>query len=273
MVAADATEEDGMAPREPIYLERRDGVAELVLNRPDKRNAITRGMWARLPALLDEAASDGGTTVLIVRGATAAAFSAGADIAEFESVHASEDSIRAYDDVIERAFDALARFDRPTIAEISGICFGGGCALALCCDVRYADPTARFCIPPARLGIVYSLKDTKRLLDLVGPAKTKEMLMGARVVDAGEALAIGLVTRLFPADGLAAATRAYAADLAGLSQVTIRATKRIVEEILEGASEETPLARRLRLEAYGRADYAEGRAAFLEKRPARFTER
>lgn len=116
--------------------------------------------------------------VVIVRGATPVAFSAGADIAEFEEVHATTETAGQYDELIREAYHALHDLDRPTIAMISGICYGGGCALALSCDLRYADETAKFCIPPTRLGLVYTLLETKRLYDLVGPSRTKEMLMG-----------------------------------------------------------------------------------------------
>jgi len=128
---------------------------------------------------------------------------------------------------------------------VQGVCFGGGCALALCCDLRYADPSARFCIPPARLGLTYSLGETKRLVDLVGPSRAKEMLMGARVIDAEEALRIGLATRLFATAALERETRAFAAQLAELSQFTIRAVKQIVEEIQNGAVAETELSEHL----------------------------
>ena len=154
---------------------------------------------------------------------------------------------------------------------ISGICFGGGCAIALCCDLRYADTTSRFCIPPAKLGIVYSLHETKRLTDLVGPSKAKEMLMGAKVIDAEEAERIGLVTRLFSPQKFEKETLEFAKQLSELSQFTIRSVKEIVAEILNGAHDETPNSKRLGASWFDGPDYREGRDAFLEKRQANFT--
>jgi enoyl-CoA hydratase/carnithine racemase len=256
-----------------IFLETRGAIAELVLNRPDKRNALSAAMWQAIPGLALEAGADPRVKVLILRGASALAFSAGADIAEFERVHASAATAGEYHAVIAAAYDALARLEKPTIAMVQGVCFGGGCALALCCDLRYADPSARFCIPPARLGLTYSLGETKRLVDLVGPSKAEEMLMGAKVIDAEEALRIGLATQLFAAAELERETRAFAGQLAELSQFTIRAVKQIVGEIQNGAVAETELSKRLLESQFDGPDYLEGRRAFLEKRKPAFTDR
>jgi len=255
---------------QPVHLTIDGAIAELVLNRPDKRNALDRATWAMIPELAGEVAANAEIKVLVVRGATPAAFSAGADIGEFEDVYASTETARAYHRLVRRAYDAIASLEKPTIAMIRGVCFGGGCALALCCDLRYADETARFCIPAARLGLAYSLGETKRLADLVGPSKAKEMLMGARVVEADEALRIGLATRVFPARELEGETIAFARRLGGLSQFSIRAVKAIVGEIVNGATEETESARRLFEAQSHSADYIEGRAAFLEKREPDF---
>jgi enoyl-CoA hydratase/carnithine racemase len=255
----------------PIRLTSGDGIAQLVLDRPAKRNALSRAMWQAIPRLVGEAGADPAVKVLILRGASAEAFSAGADIAEFDQVHASAATARAYHAVVGAAYEALALLAKPTIAMVQGVCFGGGCALALCCDLRYADPSARFCIPPARLGLAYSLGETKRLVDLVGPSRAKEMLMGATVLDADEALRLGLATRLFPAPALEAETLAFARHLCILSQFTIRAVKQIVGEIVAGAIVETELSQRLLERQFEGPDYLEGRRAFLEKRPRAFT--
>jgi enoyl-CoA hydratase/carnithine racemase len=258
---------------QPIYLATRGAVAELVLNRPAKRNALSTEMWRAIPKLTAEAADDPEVKVLILRGATAEAFCAGADIGQFDQVHASSETRQVYRSVVGAAYAALAGLTKPTIAMVRGVCFGGGCALALCCDLRYADPSARFCIPPARLGLAYSLKETKRLVDLVGPAKAKEMLMGAKVIEAEEALRIGLATRLFEAADLERETQAFAGQLCALSQFTIRAVKQIVAEIVNGAVEDTDLSRRLFESQFEGPDYIEGRRAFLEKRKPAFSYR
>ena len=256
---------------EPIYLETRGAIALVVLNRPDKRNALSTKMWQAIPELVATVADDPEVKVLILRGASPEAFCAGADIGQFDAVHASSETRQAYRGVVGAAYAALSGLTKPAIAMVQGVCFGGGCALALCCDLRYADPSARFCIPPARLGLAYSLKETKRLVDLVGPAKAKEMLMGAKVIEAEEALRIGLATRLFEAADLERETLAFAEQLCTLSQFTIRAVKQIVAEILNGAVEDTDLSRALFESQFQGPDYIEGRRAFLEKRKPAFT--
>ncbi len=258
---------------DPIYLEKHGEIAHIVLNRPEKRNALSRRVWEAIPQLTRTIEADREIKVVIVRGSTPLAFSAGADIAEFDEVHATPETAQQYDVLIREAYDALHSLDRPTIAMIRGVCFGGGCALALSCDLRYADETAKFCIPPARLGLVYTLLETKRLYDLVGPSKTKEMLMGARVIEAQEALHMGIATRLFGADELERETLAFAEQLGGLSQVTIRAVKQVVAEIEQGACDDNAHTHALIADGFTKPDYMEGRDAFLAKRQAKFTYR
>ena len=255
---------------QPIYLKRQGEIAIMVLNRPAKRNALNQAIWAAIPELAGEVAAEDGVKVLILRGATPAAFAAGADIAEFDEVHATVDRARQYHALIDAAYDAVANLRKPTIAMVQGVCYGGGCALALCCDLRYADRTARFAIPPARLGLAYTLGETKRLVDLVGPAKTKEMLMGAREIGAEEALATGLATRLFEPAELEAETVAFAKELCALSQYSIHAIKEIVGAIVDGATDETDRSRELVFGAFDQPDYEEGRVAFLAKRQPKF---
>jgi enoyl-CoA hydratase/carnithine racemase len=257
--------------QEPIYLRVDGAIAQLIQDRPDKRNALTRGMWAAIAEHAAAVAANAEAKVLVLRGATPAAFAAGADIGEFEEVFASTETAHAYQSIIHAAYDAIAYLPQPTIAMVQGVCFGGGCALALCCDLRYADESATFCIPPARLGLAYSLAETRRLVELVGPAQAKEMLMGARVIDADEALRVGLATRVFRSADLERETMAFAQHLCELSQFTIRATKAVVRDILDGAVAETETSRLLFEEQFRSADYIEGRNEFLEKRAPNFT--
>ena len=250
----------------------RDGpVATLILNRPEKRNALNEAMWREIANQAGWLGDDPSIRVLILRGADESAFSAGADIAEFDRVHASPKTAEAYRQVVDNAYEALAGLNKPTIAMIQGVCFGGGCALSLCCDLRYADRAASFCIPPAKLGLIYSLKETKRLTDLVGPSKAKEMLMGAYVVDADQALRIGLATRLFDEQDIEYETYGFARHLAELSQATISAVKVMMAEISKGASADTEVSRALVEGQFDSDDYVEGRKAFLEKRKPDFS--
>jgi len=245
-------------------------LAILTLNRPTKRNAINEAMWWDIAEKASQVADKPSIRCMILKGADANAFSAGADIGEFKRVHASPETAHAYREDVDRAYEAIAGLKIPTIAMVQGICFGGGCALSLCCDFRYADTSSTFCIPPAKLGLIYSLKETKRLADLVGPAKAKEMLMGAYVVEADEAVRIGLVNHVYNPKELEVATLGFARHLAELSTATIGAVKLMMAEILSGASSETEVSRLLVERQFASMDYIEGREAFLEKRKPDF---
>ena len=257
----------------PIYLETRGEIAIMVLNRPAKLNALNRQIWRKIPELCAAVATDKKIKVLILRGVNSDAFSAGADIAEFPEVHATAAAAQAYPEEIHTAYDAIAGLEKPTIAMVQGICFGGGCALTLCSDIRYADLSAKFCIPPSRLGIAYSLAETKRLADLVGPSKTMEMLFAAKVIEAREALQTGLATRLFEAEELEAETFAFAEELCRLSQFSIRTIKAVVHEIVGGARQESAGLAETILKGFEGEDHIEGRDAFLAKRKPNFTYR
>jgi enoyl-CoA hydratase/carnithine racemase len=245
-------------------------VARLLIDRPDKRNALTHAMWEAFPAVLARAAADPAVKLLVLGSTSPAAFSAGADIAEFERA-AADPVWRAANQAAIRATQAqLARFPKPTIAEVAGACVGGGCGLAIACDLRLAAETARFGITPAKLGLVYSLHDTKLLVDLVGPARAKSILFTGRLVSAAEALTIGLVDAVHPVADLAAAVEALAAEIACASQHSVRAIKQVIGMIGDGVAHDTPETLAWFADAFDGPDHAEGVAAFLAKRTPRF---
>ncbi len=254
-----------------IYLEKDGPIGWLVLNQPDKRNALSQAMWDAMPALLQQADDDADIRVLVVRGVDHKAFAAGADISEFETVHASPETSQAYNRIVQKAERDLSRFPKPTIAMVQGPCVGGGCGIAVACDLRFADETSRFGIPPAKLGLVYNLHDTKLVVDKIGPARAMDMLYTGRLVGAEEALRIGLTDRLFKPDEIEAETRAYCEILSEVSQFSVRATKKIVRMILDGIPEDTEETLKMFDDAFRGEDYREGRSAFMEKRKARFT--
>lgn len=256
----------------PLHLKRSGPVTELVLNRPDRRNALTEAMRADLPGLLDEALEDDALRVLLVRG-EGGHFTAGADIGEFADIYATEARADAYSVTIARALDALAGFPAPVIARVEGACIGGGCGLALACDLRFATETARLGITPAKLGLAYPFNDTKRLVDAVGVSAAKDLIFTARHVDAAEALELGLVDRVWPSDAFDARFEDWLKPLLAGSPYTAKVMKRMIGLIASGTAAETSETRELFRAAFGGADFQEGYRAFLEKRPPDFSKR
>ena len=240
--------------------------ARLRLDRPDRRNAISHAMWRALPELCAAIAEREDVRALIVEGA-GGHFSAGADIAEFDEVFADAAAARGYLDAIEAGLSALATLDRPTIAALEGVAIGGGLALALCCDLRFCAETAHLAIPPAKLGLLYGPVETRKLVDLVGPARAKDLLFSGRRVETTEALAIGLIDRRVPAEALHATVEGFAREIAALSQASIRGAKRAVAAVLQG--DDAGLRGLVEAAALGE-DFREGRAAFAGKRKPRF---
>ena len=254
-----------------LAVERSGAIATLVLNRPDSHNAVRLGMYEALPALLGEVDQDPDVKVLVVRGAGQKAFASGADISEFRDVRRDAMTARAYNERVAAAERALAGLSKPTIAMVHGYCIGGGCGLALACDLRFADERASFGITPAKLGLVYSLESTKRLVDVVGPSQAKWILMSGQRVDAERAHQIGLVDEVVPTDHLEKLTFEFSQLLCTRAQFSIRATKQIVTRIVSGQTEDDEETRDLRNSSFDTNDYAEGVRAFLEKRPPSFT--
>ncbi len=263
-----------MADEQDLVVERSgpDGaVATLILNRPDSHNAIRLGMYEALPGLLAEIDDDRSVKVLVVRGAGSKAFASGADISEFREVRANAESARSYNKRVEAAERTLAGLSKPAIAMVHGHCFGGGCGLALACDLRFADEDAGFAITAGKLGLVYGLESTKRLVDLVGPAQAKWILMSGQRVEAHRALQIGLADEVVTPDDLEKLTYEFAELLCTRAQYSIRATKQMVARIAAGQTEEDEESRELRNSSFDTDDYAEGVRAFLEKRRPSFT--
>jgi enoyl-CoA hydratase/carnithine racemase len=252
---------------------RRDGqVATLVLDQPAKRNALTRAMWRMLPALLGQAALDPEVAVLRVEGA-GGHFCGGADIGEFAETYATPETAAEANAAIAAAVEALAGFPKPAIAVIRGACVGGGVALALACDLRFAASDARFAVTPAKLGLIYSHGDTRRLMRAVGTARAKDLLFSARSVEAEEAARIGLVDEVRLPQALDDFVAAWLAPVAAGSRPALRAIKAMAAAIEDGAERETPALAALFADAFRGEDFREGRQAFLEKRAAAFRAR
>lgn len=246
------------------------GLAWLILDNPARMNALTAAMWRDLALEIAAAEADPEVRVIILRGAGARAFSAGADISEFETARTG-DAARDYDALNDAAFQAITGAQKPTIAMIHGFCLGGGLAIAACCDLRLADEASQYAIPAAKLGIGYNQRWVRPLLALTSPPRVKELLFTGKRFSSAEASAMGLVNRIVAADTLEAETRALASEIAGNAPLTIRAAKLAINEITRRP--ETADIKRLDAavqDCLASEDYAEGRRAFLEKRKPRF---
>ena len=254
-----------------VYLERSGAAAHLVLNKPEKKNALSEAMWRAIPRLLAEAEADSAVRVLVVKG-EGGAFAAGADISEFEQVYSTAERAEAYSAAIAAALDGLAAFPKPTLAAIEGACVGGGCGLALACDLRFAAEGAKFGITPGKLGLVYTLNDTKRLIDAVGVSAAKDILFTGRILGAEEARALGLVDRLLEPAALHTAVNGWIELAARASGRSAAVTKQIMARILAGQASDDAATRKLFLDAFQGPDFQEGYRAFLEKRAPRFPE-
>lgn len=247
------------------------GIARLLLDRPTKRNALDQAMWEAIPALVGDAMADPAVDVLILGSTTPGIFCAGADIGEF-AARSPDPGWRAANQAAIRAAQlAVARAPKPVIAAIDGDCVGGGCGLALAADIRIAAPRARLGITPARLGLVYSLHDTKLLVDLVGPGQAKRMLFTGSLLDSREAERIGLVELI--ADDPMAAAGDLARAMQAASGFSQRCIKGIIRRILDGTADDDSESAALFDAAFTGADFREGVAAFLERRPPRFPSR
>jgi enoyl-CoA hydratase len=253
-----------------LRLERDGDIGFVVASNPARMNAFTAGMWKAVPEVIAAAVADPGIRVIVLRGAGTRAFSAGADISEFDSARAG-DAAATYDALNDAAFRALSGCAKPTIAMIHGFCLGGGLAIALCADIRLADDVAEFAIPAAKLGLGYNARWVRPLLAAVPPAKAKEMLFTGRRFKVAEALAIGLVNIAVPSGELEARTRALAGDIAGNAPLTVRAAKRTIDELVRNPQTPDLAALDAAVAAcFDSEDYAEGRLAFKEKRKPRF---
>jgi len=243
----------------------------IVLNRPEKKNAMSQAMWHRVADAVHELDIAADVRVIILCSSTPGSFSAGADISELETIASDPVRREANRRAIRDAQRSLARAKKPTIAQISGPCVGGGCGLAIHCDFRFADMGARFGITPAKIGIIYPLSDTKQLMDLVGVSSAKSMLFTGRLIDATEANNIGLADRLIPTDQLAAEVEAFACELSAVSQYSLNGIKQNMQRILDGQMDDDAHSEKMFLDAHENVDAKEGVKAFLEKRPAQFT--
>ena len=247
-----------------------DGVATVELTRPDKHNAISFAMWEAFARLMPVLADDDAVSVVLLRGTDGGPFSAGADIGEFRTMRAEPAGAERYGAAVEAGERAVVDFPKPTIAAIEGFAIGGGTQLAVACDLRVCGAGSRFGVTPAKLGIVYALGSTARLVEVVGPSWARWILLTADLVDAATALRIGLVHEVVPDGEVLARATALAATVASRAQVSLRGGKALVDRVVAGRTDVDDEVLAIYHDSWTSAEYAEGVAAFLEKRSPDF---
>lgn len=252
-----------------ITLEVQGQTAVVSINRPHKRNALTLKLWRRLGQVFEELDTRDDVRVVILTG-EGSSFCSGADISEFAEVRSNPQQVNEYELAVDGCCDAINACRKPTIAAINGFCIGGGVNVAMSCDFRYASQTALIGIPAAKLSIIYGIKGTRRLYELVGLTNAKWVLFSGKSMSAPDALTIGLVDKVV-ANGFDAALQ-FADDLETNAPLSINGAKRLLDSLVAGG---TPLTdeqvNALVDEAAASKDYAEGRKAFSEKRSPSFT--
>lgn len=253
----------------PLLLYLDPPLATVILNRPHRYNALNEEMQQMLPPMLDDLRAQSDIRVLIVRGAGGKAFAAGDDITQFVQWGAQE--ALAHYHHLEAFISAIENFPKPTIALIEGVAVGGGLEVAAACDLRIATAESRFGIPIARLGHTVDYPNALRLIRLIGPARVKEMLLTAELIDAAQAERIGLITRVLPADQIESYTYDLARKMAHLAPLSLQASKQVIQTCLvnpELRGIENPLAFAASL--FDTEDFHRGVDAFLAKRPPQF---
>lgn len=259
---------------EKMAFETDAGIGWMIFNNPERRNALSLEMWGGMAEILRTFEAEDAVRVVVMKGAGEKAFVSGADISQFEKNRSSAEQAAEYARVSEEAKRVMEGMKKPLIAMIRGYCLGGGLGVALQADIRVASDDSQFGIPAGRLGIAYGFDGLKRLVDLVGPAKAKEIMFTARRITAANALDIGLVNAVAPAEDLEGVVKDMAAVIAGNAPLSVRASKLTIDEVAkDGADRDLAMIERLSRECFDSDDYREGRTAFMEKRKPVFTGR
>lgn len=255
-----------------ILADVRDGVGWITFNHPERRNAMSLDMWQGLGIAAEAFERDPEVRAVVMKGAGGKAFVSGADISEFEQHRADAEQKKSYDAIAARGHAGLAALSKPLIAMIEGYCVGGGLAIALAADVRFASSVSRFAIPAARLGLGYDYRGVAALARLVGPSTAKDILFSARFLESDEALRVGLLNAVADAAQLDAHVAAYAAQIAANAPLTVQAAKKALQafEHYADQTEGADAVAALVLRCFDSEDYREGRRAFLAKRTPQF---
>ena len=239
----------------------------IVFNNPARHNAVSLEMWEGLASIANDFAADPEIRVVIVHGAGEKAFVSGADISEFADQRDSAQATHHYDAIAAKGMQALKCLNKPTIAMIQGYCIGGGVAVALNCDIRIAADHSKFAVPAAKLGLGYEFDGVRKLIDVVGPSFAKEIFFTARLFTAQEALTMGLINRMMPAEELLSYVQNYAEMISVNAPMTVASIKTIVGEIVKDESmRNVALCEEVVDACFNSEDFKEGRTAFMAKR-------
>lgn len=246
-------------------------IAEIVFNKPERRNALSMDMWEVLPTLVSQANDHTEVKVIVLHGGDAGAFAAGADISEFAFIYASVESSKNFSTKVSKALETIENSKKPTIAAIDGACVGGGVSIAMACDLRIASEVSKFGVTPSRLGLVYPAGDTRRLIEIAGLGTAKELLLTGKIVSAKNALQMRLINRIVPDNEAIGQARSLAEEISNVSQWSTQATKLMIKGVKNGWTDSSKEAQDLFLSSFTNEDFVEGYKAFLEKRVTNFT--
>jgi enoyl-CoA hydratase len=262
-------EADGYTPQVIARVE--NGIGWMIFSNPRRRNAVTFNMWQQIPGIINQFERDDSVRVVALRGEGTSSFISGADISEFADKRNTPEQVKTYDAAGKAAGEAIAGLLKPTVAVIRTWCVGGGLGTALGCDLRIAASDTRFAVPAAKLGLGYRYAGIKTLVDTVGPANAAEIFYSARQYDADEALRMGLINRILPIERFDDAADAYLRTIVQNAPLTMKAGKMAIQGVREQSDPSTLHSIDKAVAAcFQSEDYAEGRAAFSEKRKPEF---
>jgi enoyl-CoA hydratase/carnithine racemase len=254
---------------ERLQVRKEGAVGWIVFNNPERRNAVSVDMWEAIPKALDGFGADPEVRLVVLAGAGDKAFVSGADISQFEKERSGPEAVQRYEELAEGAQARLQNFEKPVLAMIRGYCLGAGLNIAAICDLRIGAEDARLGIPAARMGLGYRASSMKNLMDVVGLANAKEIMLTARQLTAAEAKHMGLLHHVVPVAELESFTRKLAEDISANAPLTMRAAKRIIHEVAR-RDYDAAKCRAWVKECFDSEDYKEGRKAFMEKRRPAF---
>ena len=247
-----------------------DGIGMIAISNPDRKNAVTAAMWRAIPQAARILTDEAHAHVIVLRG-TGADFSAGADISEFDSVRKNSETAVAYEALNSRAFEAIRHCRVPTIAAIRGICYGGGFGLAAACDLRIAEKGARFSVPAARLGIAYPADAVQDIVNALGQQMAKVALFTGASMSSEKMAAVGFLLEEVEASVFDGEVSALTHAIAANAPIALHASKLAIRAVIEQDGDLLREAEVIGAETFDSADYAEGRAAFAERRKPHFT--